>query len=89
MDYFSAAGTKAFTDFYDNKAFDDELRAMMRENSGDLFSDSYGDEDVYRMVRSFERKAFPPKKESARRSRFRDIRRFLFVVFFQGQTAWA
>ncbi|MCI8497678.1 MAG: hypothetical protein HFE85_05455 [Clostridiales bacterium] len=42
MDYFSQAGTKAFTDFYDNEVFDDELRAMMRQNGGDLFSDSYG-----------------------------------------------
>lgn len=42
MDYFSEAGTRAFTDFYDNEVFDDELRAMMRENGGDLFSDSYG-----------------------------------------------
>ena len=42
MDYFSEAGTKAFTDFYDNEVFDDELRALMRENGGDLFSDSYG-----------------------------------------------
>ena len=42
MDYFSAAGTKAFTDYYDTKVFDDELRAMMKENGGDLFSDSYG-----------------------------------------------
>ena len=42
MDYFSEAGTRAFTDFYDTQVFDDELRAMMRQNGGDLFSDSYG-----------------------------------------------
>lgn len=42
MDYFSQAGTEAFTEFYNHDVFDEELRAMMRKNGGDLFSDSYG-----------------------------------------------